>query len=239
MGNANSSSVQLSLLSVSFPESGSVTVYAQAELTLRETAKFKKRITVDSSDSLQARPDSEGGVVALRVWPGAITFSDYLLGAWDIFIDKTVVELGCGVGLPSLVLAKYCKTLQVILTDRESVAHVASANISANDLKCSAEFETLDWGDKYQLDAFRIRHPRIDFIIGTEIVYAEEQEPLLNALSAVCESNPDGSKPILILSYTNRSEGDEQYLSSVLERFTVRAQIGSVFHLIYRDYMLF
>lgn len=235
MGNANSSSVQLSLLSVSFPDSGSVNVYAQAELTMRETSKFKNRITGGYSDTLQVPPDSEGGVVALRVWPGAITFTDYLVSASEIFEDKTVVELGCGVGLPSLVLAKYCDTRQVILTDRESVCHVAYANISANDLKCSATFKTLDWGDEYQLKAFRIRHPHIDFVIGTEIVYAEEQEPLLNALCGVCVSNPDGSKPILILSYTNRSEGDEQYLSRVLERFTVRAQIGSVFHLIYRD----
>lgn len=41
--------------------------------------------------------------VGLQVWRGALLLADYILSNPDLFKDKTVLELGAGVGLTSIV----------------------------------------------------------------------------------------------------------------------------------------
>jgi hypothetical protein len=143
------------------------------------------------------------------------------------------VELGCGVGVPSLAISKFLCPAKVVMTDRESLQYVIEKEIVDNGLAQIAEFKSFDWGNIDHLHEFGIhREQHIDIVIGTELVYAEEQEPLLNALRAVSMKNKNGSKPIIILSYMTRSDEDEKYMDSILREFSLVKKHGNVYYLV-------
>ena len=113
----------------------------------------------------------------------------------------------------------------MFLTDREILWSPVSAAIHANGLQGTCEFNTFDWGDGEDLEKFK---NRIDFdIVAAEIIYVEEQEPLINALDAVLSQRSDLSFPTLILYYKTRSDEDYKYFTEeILARFTLRGQIA-------------
>ena len=64
-----------------------------------------------------------------------------------------------------------------------------------------------------------------DYVIGSELVYAEEQEPLLNALLTVTASDTCR----LILYYRPHSEIDEAYMNErVLKYFEIESKTANI-----------
>ncbi len=55
-----------------------------------------------------------------RLWPSAIALADYITEHKGMFTNKTVLELGGGLGVPAIVAAHYCK--KVIFSDNEPAA---------------------------------------------------------------------------------------------------------------------
>jgi len=167
--------------------------------------------------------DPEGGVVALAVWPGAIELSIALLLSGINFSQKRILEIGCGVGLPGISLAKYSAPKEVVLSDRGSAKTSVEASIASNNQQNVCRFETFDWGSTTDLKSFS--STTFDYIIGSEIVYAEEQAPLINALLAVTSTASFHTR--IILSYRNRSEADENYFNSeILKYFKIEEKFS-------------
>lgn len=50
-------------------------------------------------------------VFFFQVWRGALLFADFILSQPDMFKGATVLELGAGTGLDSIVMAKTAKTM--------------------------------------------------------------------------------------------------------------------------------
>ena len=216
MGNSSSLPTRsLSLLRIPVGDK-SVDVYADPVVTERENPGSE--ISVMNSE-IKCPIDLEGGVVALAVWPGAVD----LVHNIDVdFSGKRVLELGCGVGLPGMFISKYCQPLEVVLTDRESARMGVEASIVANNTQKICRFEPFDWGSGKDLKAYSTEV--FDYIIGSEIVYAEEQDPLVNALLAVTCASPATR---IILSYRNRSESDEEYFNSkILVHFQIEKRVS-------------
>lgn len=59
---------------------------------------------------------TELNLVGLQVWRGAFLLADYVLAYPDLFKDQTVLELGSGVGLTSIVASYLAK--EVICTGK-------------------------------------------------------------------------------------------------------------------------
>jgi len=57
---------------------------------------------------------TELNLVGLQVWRGAFLLADYILSHPDLFKDQTILELGSGVGLTSIVASYLAK--EVICT---------------------------------------------------------------------------------------------------------------------------
>lgn len=228
MGNGASSSqvIRLWRFEVKFAsEDQSVVVFAEKEASLREKKKKIPLATystvIETDYSVSADP--EGGIVGLCLWPGAVAFSSYLLANPELVQGKAVLELGCGVGLPSLVMGKFLNPKNVILTDRSSLRTPVELGVHANQLHEICSFEPFDWGCSDDLAIFRSKN--FDLVVATEVVYAEEMAPLLNALLAATACGD----PIVLLFYTLRSDPDREYLERLLEQFSLLARNDSVF----------
>lgn len=187
----------------------SVTVFAERESTLVEipTTRFSK---IAQSPSLCVVPDLVGGTVGLRIWPGSLAFVDQI--AKLSFNQGSVIELGCGVGLPGMFFGKKISNSAVLLTDRESVRPAVERAICANGLS-NCSFASFDWGSSE--DLLKMSKLRFDLVIASEIVYAEEMEPLMNALEAVVKPHTT-----LAIQYTPRSDTDVEYFEKkILSKF--------------------
>lgn len=80
------------------------------------------------------------GTTGLSLWPASLTLAEYLVKHKDQFDDKSILELGSGIGLTGIVLLKACKTPKIYLSDcHESVLEKLVENIDANLLGHNCE----------------------------------------------------------------------------------------------------
>ena len=80
-----------------------------------------------------------------KVWPSAIALHNVLQKHPSLIKDKTVLELGAGIGLPALMMAGITKSIQISDYDLEAVA-LLKKNIEHLQLQ-NAEALQLDWNN--------------------------------------------------------------------------------------------
>ena len=80
-----------------------------------------------------------------KVWPSAIALHNVLQTHPILIRDKTVLELGAGIGLPSLIMASEAKTIQVSDYDSEAV-ELLRKNIAYLQLQ-NVQALQIDWND--------------------------------------------------------------------------------------------
>ncbi|XP_038901723.1 protein N-lysine methyltransferase METTL21A [Benincasa hispida] len=137
---------------------------------------------------------------------------------------KRVIELGAGCGLAGFGMALL--GCDVVATDQRDVLPILARNIERNtpslaqmnpsDSFGSIRAAELDWGNEYHIMAVG---PPFDFIIGTDVVYAEHLlEPLLKTIHAL-----SGPKTTIMLGYEIRSTNvHEQMLEMWKKNFEVK-----------------
>ena len=69
---------------------------------------------------------------SFRLWNGSIYLSRYLESIAPELHDKTIIDLGSGTGLTSIVLGKYCGVRRVFATDLQHAMPLLSHNIAEN-----------------------------------------------------------------------------------------------------------
>jgi predicted nicotinamide N-methyase len=117
------------------------------------------------------------------LWPSAVALSRYMTESGIIQPDTTVVEIGCGLGLPGIV-AGMLGAKEVVFTDYlEEPLEYAKRNWALN---CSGEarFLRLDWRDP---------DPELaaDVLLASDIAYEARFFPHLpNAFKTLCK--PEG-----------------------------------------------
>ena len=78
-----------------------------------------------------------------KLWPSSIALLDVLKAHPYLIQNKHVLEIGAGIGLPSLMMADVAKSIQISDYDKESVA-LLQKNIEHLQLQ-NAEALQLDW----------------------------------------------------------------------------------------------
>jgi predicted nicotinamide N-methyase len=78
-----------------------------------------------------------------KVWPSAIALLDVLKAHPHLIQNKHVLEIGAGIGLPSLMMAGITKSIQISDYDKEAV-ELLQKNIQHLELE-NAEALKLDW----------------------------------------------------------------------------------------------
>jgi len=117
-----------------------------------------------------------------ELWPSAIALSRFILSQPELFREKDVLELGCGLGLTSLALAQ-TDPARLLLTDYEQDALDLSAeNFKLNNLP-QPECALLDWRDPQLEETF-------DVLIASDVLYEERFfRPIINVLGNRLKKN--------------------------------------------------
>lgn len=113
-------------------------------------------------------------LVGLQVWRGALLINDYIIHNRDLFRGKNVLELGSGVGLSSILAARYCD--QVWCTDLNigGLLDLIRENVKRNGhLKRRGEVHVheLDFMNRKWDDKLLTQVKKTDFIIAADVIY--------------------------------------------------------------------
>src|SRR4051812_31654835 len=101
-----------------------------------------------------------------RLWPSGLALADALATRSDL-AGRRVIELGCGLGLPSIVAAR--AGASVLATDGVADAVVFTAhNLAINDV--GAEAALADWREAGAL----VERGPWDFVIAADVFYLRE-----------------------------------------------------------------
>jgi predicted nicotinamide N-methyase len=146
------------------------------------------------------------------LWSAAEALSVYLADHPELVKNKTVLELGCGLGLPSLVASHLGG--HVLATDfHPDVEEYFLRNCRHSSVEC--RYQRLNWREEgHELEKF-------DVVIGSDVLY-ESKHPREVALGLLRFVKPGGT---IILSDPGRSylqqfitamneEGYKEHLSS-------------------------
>lgn len=107
------------------------------------------------------------------LWPAAIALAHEVAARAGELRGARVLELGAGTGLPGVVAASL--GARVVQTDRHALAmHVCRRNGERNGA-AGIEYRVVDWTAWNDAE-------RYDFIIGSDILYAEPMHPHLRRI---------------------------------------------------------
>lgn len=126
------------------------------------------------------------------LWPSAIGLSHFLAANPELVKNKTVLELGSGLGLPSLVASHLGGN--VMATDfHPDVEEYFLRNCRHSSVPC--EYQRLNWRE----DLPQVK--KFDVVIGSDVLY-ESRHPREVALGLLKFVNPNGT---IILSDPGRN----------------------------------
>jgi len=137
-------------------------------------------------------PDDPHAATSSSLWDGSILLSRYLTRDVESEImGKSVLELGAGLGLVSIVAHKVCAAKRVLATDLENAIPALKRNIEVNKNFCDQSYiecTELDWfEDDYPpfLEA-----EGVDFIVAADVIWVagEIQECPGANMRRLCQS---------------------------------------------------
>ncbi|WJZ89753.1 hypothetical protein VitviT2T_008948 [Vitis vinifera] len=181
---------------------------------------------------LQFSQDPNSKHLGTTVWDASMVFVKFLerncrKGRFSPskLKGKRVIELGAGCGVAGFGMALL--GCDVVSTDQTEVLPLLMRNVERNTSRImqmnpgsdsfgSVEVAELDWGNE---DHIKAVNPPFDFIIGTDVVYAEHLlDPLLRTIFAL-----SGPKTTILLGYEIRSTNvHEQMLDMWKQNFEVK-----------------
>jgi predicted nicotinamide N-methyase len=117
------------------------------------------------------------------VWESASNMAAFLAGRPSLVAGRSVCELGCGLGVPSLVAAKHAES--VVATDiSQNAVDALLAVARVNGMPSSLTARTLDWFDCLRADFITPIELIADVLLLADVNYFSTAVP---ALVATCD----------------------------------------------------
>lgn len=136
-----------------------------------------------------------------ELWPSAIALSRFIVKNPGFFANRRILELGCGLGLTSMVLMLQ-QPAYFLCSDYEAEAlQLTRQNFEGNKISLP-HFQILDWRNPQLQETF-------DIIIASDILYEKRFfQPLLDLFK-----NSQAPRGRIILAEPNRSIARDFFLS--------------------------
>lgn len=186
-----------------------------------------------TGDSFMNEVDQEPTpLYANYIWPGSIVMADFLQQNSNLIINKSVMELGAGTGLPSLVCCKL-QARVVVCTDFPEPIVIDNLNTVKNRNKCENMIvQSLEWGNDEQLAHARSLtsdSKGFDVILLAELLWKDTyklHDVLAKSVKMICA---DGG--IVLVAFAHRPseehtpDNDLEFIRRLEEELLVKASL--------------
>ncbi|XP_005192216.2 methyltransferase-like protein 22 [Musca domestica] len=139
---------------------------------------------------LQHSEATEIKLVGLQVWRGALLLADYIFHRSDEFKDKSLMELGAGVGLTSLAAAMYVKKVVCTDVDIGGILDLIRNNVKLNHNLCDTrkidvmEYDFMKPLSEYPQQLLKAIDES-DIVVAADVIYDDD---LTNAFIKVIDA---------------------------------------------------
>jgi len=122
--------------------------------------------------------------VGFQVWRGSLFMADFVLQYKELFQDKTVLEIGAGTGISSIVISKHCNPKEIIVTDLDILMDTLKKNLQRNKVNFeNTKLEVLDV-NAYESSAIFPKLPNFNVILGADVIYSKDiTDGIFNVIS--------------------------------------------------------
>ncbi|CAD8083241.1 unnamed protein product [Paramecium sonneborni] len=154
-----------------------------------------------------------------KIWECSLILGRYLIKQAYFnkieLVNKSVLELGCGTGILSIILGK--QGCNVLATDLPQVETLCEQNISKNNINNKVKFKILDWNQsKHKTDCL-IDNKHIDILLASDPIYNQKTfESFFAQLKILYELLTN--KPILYMAYKCRHDEFDKNLEEQIEQ---------------------
>ena len=127
-----------------------------------------------------------GGDSGNRTWAAALHLATYLFTGGRHYVEnRSVLELGSGLGFLSILCGKHLGAKRVLMTDgSEAVINLARDNVGLNGVGGAVDASVLEWGDTCIDDVLCGESGLIEYdvVLGADIVSRHIVHPLVSEL---------------------------------------------------------
>ncbi|MEI6310689.1 MAG: methyltransferase domain-containing protein [Bacteroidota bacterium] len=151
-------------------------------------------------DALLAKGSAHADVLDEKIpywaelWPSAIAMSTFLLENIDLIRGKSILEIGCGLGLPTIVAGNYAASIRCTDYIVEAIQFAKENYLLNHTALNQVEFNLLDWRESIPTTE------KYDIIIASDVAYERKAFDDLEAC-ILAYSHADS---IVLLSEPNR-----------------------------------
>ncbi|XP_030140527.4 protein-lysine N-methyltransferase EEF2KMT [Taeniopygia guttata] len=190
-----------------------------------------------------------GGTTGLLTWEAALHLAQWALQNPGLFRDRTILELGSGIGFTGIAICKTCQPRTFIFSDcHPRVLRQLGENIQLNgftpepDVTWSIQTASrgqevegqscqnpkvvvaeLDWGSVTEKQLLGLR---ADVVIAADVVYDPEIIlALIGMLQKLSTSRADRKAPEVFIASTIRNPDTHQLFQAELDKAGIRWQV--------------
>jgi predicted nicotinamide N-methyase len=134
---------------------------------------------------------------SIFTWPSSLLLALYLISVAKEIKGRTILELGAGTALPSIVSGSLLAE-KVFISDRAQEVDILDnirEIIQLNNLESVLQVLPFDWGNAFP-------HPEVDIILGADVFYSSEDfDKILFTVYSIFALNPNA---VFFTSYQMR-----------------------------------
>ncbi|KGL79070.1 Protein FAM86A, partial [Tinamus guttatus] len=189
------------------------------------------------------------GTTGLVTWDAALHLAEWAIENSTVFTNRTVLELGSGIGFTGIAISKACNPKAYIFSDyHPSVLKQLTENICLNGFvlepettnhiemesrgrkvevmtyqKTKLTVAELDWGSVTEKQVLDLQP---DVIIAADVIYDPEITlALIGLLQKLSAWRADGKPPEVYIAFTVRNPNTDHHFKAELDKVGIGWQI--------------
>eukprot|EP00056_Hartaetosiga_gracilis_P006741 m.100083 g.100083 ORF g.100083 m.100083 type:complete len:273 (-) comp12547_c0_seq22:1948-2766(-) len=121
--------------------------------------------------------EASDDITGIQVWAASLIAARWVVDLAGELKDKSVIELGCGCGLPGLAALAYTQAKEVVLTDYfqhaiDNLKHNISINADVPNINDRSSVHAVDWTNPSTwIKDEKGEVKKFDVILGCDLVY--------------------------------------------------------------------